>query len=283
MAVKSSKTGIYNMKRQCSGEDVSVMVYTGDQSIKDQPVLWVMHGSGGVSSSEDIFLEWARTVPVTIAIVDSYSGRGMFKHNWDGKDHRIIDTHTRTEDIIGAKIKFDKIKEIIFPFTGNKHYTVGFSDGGTVGIRFHTDKYKEYSTWIEKSYCLYPSLHPYESDFNTADGSKIHIFVGKEDNWTPAKHAQRFCKEQNAVINILENTHHSFFKPGVHGWHNHVINISNVDLPDYDSKVLKEQLGSIAVNNNIDIEQHRGVYVEYSKSSSQFVLDAISNEIIARE
>jgi len=280
MAVKSSKTGIYNMKRECSAEDVSVMVYTGDQSIKDQPVLWVMHGSGGVSSSEDIFLEWARTVPVTIVIVDSYSGRGMFKHNWDGKDHRIIDTHTRTQDIIAAKMKFDKIKETIFPFTGNEHYTVGFSDGGTVGIRFHTDEYTEYTKWIKRSYCLYPSLHPYESDFNTADGSKIHIFVGKEDNWTPAKHAQRFCKEQIASISVLENTHHSFFKPGVHGWHNHVINISNVDLPDYDSTVLKEQLGSIAVNNNIDIEQHRGVYVEYSKSSSEFVLDIISNEIL---
>tara|TARA_B110000977_G_C11084140_1_gene493950 strand:+ start:1043 stop:1885 length:843 start_codon:yes stop_codon:yes gene_type:complete len=280
MAVKSSKTGIYNMKCECSAEDVSVMVYTGDQSIKDQPVLWVMHGSGGVSSSEDIFLEWARTVPVTIVIVDSYSGRGMFKHNWDGKDHRIIDTHTRTQDIIAAKMKFDKIKETIFPFTGNEHYTVGFSDGGTVGIRFHTDEYAEYTKWIKRSYCLYPSLHPYESDFNTADGSKIHIFVGKEDNWTPAKHAQRFCKEQIASISVLENTHHSFFKPGVHGWHNHVINISNVDLPDYDSTVLKEQLGSIAVNNNIDIEQHRGVYVEYSKSSSEFVLDIISNEIL---
>ena len=280
MAVKSSKTGIYNMKRQCSGEDVSVMIYTGDQSIKNQPVLWVIHGSGGVSSSEDIFLEWAKNLPITIAIVDSYTGRGMFKHNWDGKDHRIIDTHMRTEDIVGAKMKFDKIKDNVFPFTGNKHYTVGFSDGGTVGIRFHTDRYKDYTQWIEKSYCLYPSLHPYETDFNTANGSKIHIFVGEDDDWTPAKHAEKFSQAQGASIDILENTYHSFFKPGVAGRHEHVINISNVDLPTYDSMELKEQLGSIAKNNNINIEQHRGVTVGYSAASSQYVLDFIKNEIL---
>ena len=40
------------------------------------------------------------------------------------------------------------------------------------------------------------------------------------------------------------------------------------------------QLHTHIVNNNIDIEQHRGVYVEYSKSSSEFVLDIISNEIL---
>lgn len=280
MTVFSSKTSLYNVKRQCTGEDVSVMIYTGDQSVKNQPVLWVIHGSGGVSSSEDIFLDWAKKYPLTVAIVDSYSGRGMFKHNWDGKDHKIIDTHTRTEDIIGAKIKFDKIKDNIFPFVGNRHYTVGFSDGGTVCIRFHTDRYKEYTKWIKKSYCLYPSLHPYETDFDTADGSKIHIFVGKEDNWTPAKHAEKFSKAQGAGIDILENTHHSFFKPGVTGSHKHVINISNVELPKYDSIKLKEQLGNIAKNNNIDIEKHRGVNVEYSAISSQYVLDFIKNEIL---
>ena len=280
MAVKSSKTGLFNLKRRCSGEDVSVMVYTGDQSIKNQPVLWVIHGSGGVSSSEDIFLEWAKNFPVTIVIVDSYSGRGMYKHNWDGKDHRIIDTHTRTEDIIGAKMKFDNLKKDIFPFTSDNHYTVGFSDGGTVGIRFHTDRYKDYTGWICKSFCLYPSLHPYESDFYSADGSKIHIFVGEDDNWTPARHAKRFAEEQNASINILKDTHHSFFKPGVSGTHDHVINISNVDLPDYNSEKLKNQLGSIAKNNNIDIEKYKGVRVEYSPKSSQYVLDFIKNEIL---
>lgn len=280
MAVYSSKTGLYNMKRQCTGEDVSVMVYTGNQSIKNQPVLWVIHGSGGVSSSEDVFLEWAKDLPITIAIVDSYSGRGMFKHSWNGNDRRIIDTHTRTEDIIGAKMKFDKIKKDIFPFTDERHYTVGFSDGGTVGIRFHTDRYKDYTKWIEKSFCLYPSLHPYETDFYTADGSKIHIFVGKEDNWTPAKYAERFSNAQKANLTVLENTHHSFFKPGVASWHEDIINISNVDLPDYDSIELKEQLGNIAKINNIDVEQHRGVYAEYSKSSSDLVLEWIKNEIL---
>ena len=280
MAVYSSKTGLYNMNRQCTGEDVSVMVYTGNQSIKNQPVLWVIHGSGGVSSSEDIFLEWARDLPITIAIVDSYSGRGMFKHKWNGNDHRIINTHTRTEDIVGAKMKFDKIKEDVFPFAGDKHYTIGFSDGGTVGVRFHTDRYKEYTQWIEKSYCLYPSLHPYETDFYSADGSKIHIFVGENDNWTPAEYAIRFSKEQSAEITVLENTHHSFFKPGVASWHEDIINISSVKLPDYDSMELKEQLGSIAKNNNIDIEKHRGVYAEYSPLSSKFVLDYIKNEIL---
>lgn len=280
MAVRSSKTGIYNMKRQCTGEDVSVLVYTGDQSINNQPVLWVIHGSGGVSSSEDIFLDWAKELPITIAIVDSYTGRNTFKHNWDGKDARIIDTHTRTEDIVGAKMKFDKIKDEVFPFVGNKHYTVGFSDGGTVCVRLHTDRYKEYTNWVEKSYCLYPSFHPYETDFYTADGSKIHIFVGREDNWTPLRWAERFSNEQGASLSILDNTHHSFFKPGVSGWHNHVINISNIELPDYDSMELKDKLGKVAVSNNIDVDKHRGVYVEYSKESSTKVLEFIKNEIL---
>jgi dienelactone hydrolase len=281
MAVRSSKTGVFNMKRQCTGEDVSCIVYTGNQSIKNQPVLWVIHGSGGVSSSEDIFLNWAKDLPITIAIVDSYTGRKVFKHNWDGNDSRIIDSHTRAEDIVGAKMKFDKIKNDIFPFTSNKHYAVGFSDGATTALRLLTQRYSAYTSWLSKSYCLYPALYPYESDFKTADGSKIHIFVGEHDNWTPAQQAKRFVKEQGASIDVLENTHHSFFKPGVKGWHKHVINISSKDLPDYDSDDLREQFGNIAVNNNINVEECRGVYVEYSKDSSQFVLDKLAHDILS--
>lgn len=268
------------MKRQCTNEDVSVIVYTGNQSIKDQPVLWVIHGSGGVSSSEDIFLEWVKDLPITIAIVDSYTGRSVFKHNWNGEDSRLIDSHLRAEDIVGSKMKFDKIKDTVFPFAGNKHYAVGFSDGATTAIRLLTGRYSAYTGWLNKAFCLYPAVHPYESDFDDMDGSRCQIFVGEDDNWTPAYRAKAFAERTSASIEILKNTHHSFFKPGVKGWHKDVINISNVELPEMDSDYLRENFGSIAKLNNIDIEQHRGVYAEYSEESSNLVLDWIKNEIL---
>lgn len=280
MTVRSSKTGIFNMQRQCSGENVSSIVYTGDQSIKNQPVLWVIHGSGGVSSSEDIFLEWAKKLPVTIVIVDSYTGRKVFKHNWDGKDGRLIDSHLRAEDIVGSKMKFDKIKDSVFPFASNKHYAVGFSDGATTAIRLLTERYSAYTGWLEKVFCLYPAVHPYESDFNSVDGSRCQIFVGEDDNWTPADRAKVFAERTGSSIEILKDTHHSFFKPGVKGWHNHVINISSVDFPELDSDYLRENFGKLAKLNNIDVEQYRGVYAEYSEESCKVVLNRIEKEIL---
>lgn len=279
MAVYSSKTSFINMKRQCTGEDVSTMITTSNQSIKDQPVLWIAHGSGGVSSSEDIILDWAKDKPITIAIVDSYSGRKVYKHQWDGKDERLIDTHTRTEDLIGTKMKFDKIKNTLFPFVGNKHYAIGFSDGATSVLRMLTDRYNEYTNYINDVFCLYPALHPYETDFLTIQGSKCHVFVGDKDVWTPAKWAKKLEDDTKCNLTILENTHHSFFKPGVKGTHSNVINASSVDLGIVDSDLLKDNFGRVANLFDIDVEQHRGVYAEYNKESSTKVLEYIERII----
>lgn len=278
--VKSSKTSFINIKRQCTGEDVSAMIYTGDQSINNQPVLWVVHGSGGVSSSEDIFRQWAEDHPgVTIVIVDSYSGRQIFKPEWDGNDDRIIDSHTRAEDQIAIKMKIDKVRNKIFPFMGNKNYMVGFSDGGSTVMRLLTDRYHDYSKWVDYVYPCYPSLHPYESDWLTLRGYKCHIFVGEKDNWTPAKHCQRVQQDTDCKLTILPETHHSFCKPGVKGWHKHVINISSIDLPMTDSEVLKENYGNFANFFGIDYTHYKGVYSEYNPAAVQRLLLQIEEDM----
>lgn len=243
--VKSSKTSSFIF--ESGGALLTCIVETKNQSIKNQPLIWFIHGSGGISSAEDIWKERAFNEGYTCITVDSYTGRNIYKINWDGNDQIILNSRQRCQDIINARKKLLELKSNLYQWINEtENLILGFSDGGTVAIRLMSDEYRQ--DWPKLPvFALYPSFVKADINLYEVPEGSVHIFVGEHDNWTPAVYSQEFCNKTKNTITIFENTHHSFSKPGVAQWHHHAYN--------YKSE--------------------KGVYCEYNKQSTNLAMDYV--------
>jgi len=240
--VQASKVSVF------SNDDTSITVRTHNQSNKNQPCLWLVHGSGGISSNEDIWIERAATENYTVIIVDSYSNRGIFKQHWDSMDEYRIDPKQRALDQISA-YNLLKTKTDIIPFANlDQSIVVGFSDGGTAGIWLQQSQFPDY--WLN-SFCLYPGLKPtvVPEELYDIRKEKVHILVGELDNWTPAFYDIDYQKATDCKLTIWPDTHHSFSKPGVNEWH----------------------------HNTLNYKRERGVFCKYSEESTKKTMDIVFN------
>ena len=128
MTVTTCKTSVFSI------DDISVFVKTNDQSIERQSCLWLVHGSGGISSNEDIWIDRAFEEGYTVVIVDSYSNRGIYKQNWESLDEYRINPKQRAYDQIDAYNYLSDKKHLIPYADITNSKVVGFSDGGTAGV-----------------------------------------------------------------------------------------------------------------------------------------------------
>lgn len=242
MTVTTCKTSVFSI------DDISVLVKTKDQSIKKQPCLWLVHGSGGISSNEDLWTEHAFDKGYTVIIVDSYSNRGIYKQHWETLDEYRIEPKQRAYDQLDAYMHL-KTKQDLIPFADiTKSKVVGFSDGGTAGVWLQQ---KDFPDLWQESYCLYPGLKPtvLPQEIYNIRNNKVHIFVGELDNWTPALYDKEYQEKTNCKLTIWPDTHHSFSKPGIGTWH----------------------------ENTLNYKRERGVYCKYSSDATTQTMDIVFN------
>ncbi len=245
--ITTSKTSVF------SYNDIGILVKTSNQNFSNnqskQPCLWLIHGSGGISSNEDLWIEKAFKNGYAVIIVDSYSNRGIFKQFWESVDEYRITPEQRAKDIILAHT-YLKSKADVVPFLDlNNNINVGFSDGGTAGIWLQQ---AEQPDIFKMSFCLYPGLKPtvIPEKLYKIKNTNVHIFVGELDNWTPAMYDIEYQKSVNCKLTVWPNTHHSFSKPGVDSWH----------------------------HNTLNYKRERGVYCKYNEDATQKTMDIVFNE-----
>jgi len=227
--------------------EIAAIVTTANQSIKKQPCLWLLHGSGGISSNDDLWRDRALTLGYTVIQVDSYTNRGIFKQHWDKLDEYRIAPEVRAHDLVQA-MYWLKDRYPVMPFADiTNSVCVGFSDGasGAICLQEHHSP----DLW-RKSFCLYPGLPRYFLDRVTnIRNEKTHIFVGELDNWTPAAACEEFQSNTNCSLTIIPDTHHSFSKPGINQWH----------------------------EQTLRTRTERGVFCKYSETATQMVMDKVFN------
>lgn len=215
--IVSSKASAFSIN------EVGVIVKTPNQSIKNQPCIWLIHGSGGISSNEDIWIDRAFNEGHTVIIVDSYTNRGIFKQNWETLDEYRIPPHQRALDQVNVYNHLIDKKNLIPYADITNSIAVGFSDGGTAAIWLQS---KGFPKLWKKSYSLYPGLKPtaFTSDMYDIHEKDVHVFVGELDNWTPACYCEAYQEATNCNLTIWPDTHHSFSKPGIDNWHAKTLN-----------------------------------------------------------
>lgn len=215
--VTTSKTSLFAIN------DISVMVKTESQSTKGQPVLWLIHGSGGISSNEGLWQQQAYINGWTVVIVDSYTNRGIFKQYWETREEKRVDAKTRADDQIAAYNHLLSHKDMIPYADLDNIHCVGFSDGGLAAIWLQSNHNPD--IW-KKSYALYP---PIKSKFVTPElldirNEKVEIFVGEKDDWTPAKYCLEYKEKTNCNVTVYDNAYHSFSKPGINNFYHKILN-----------------------------------------------------------
>lgn len=235
MALTSGKITIFNVAH--NGLNLPLYTETANQTQMKQKLFFVLPGSGGISSFEKLWSEKALEHGYTIAWLDSLTPRGIYKLHHKGK---TLNTFKRSEDMVAAiRTIFDNL-EMLPWLDPTEIKLIGASHGAAVGVRLLTDRYKfEHTDKIKKVYALYPGLHPFETDHNTVDGSKLEIHVGELDNWTPAKWCTRLAERTGADCFVYPEIKHGFSKPNSVGtWPNNPIN----HLVDFDDPTPSEEM-----------------------------------------
>lgn len=263
------------------GKTLSVVVQTANQSIKSQPVLWIVHGSGGVSSCDELWADAALKRGYTIVWIDHYSPRNIYKFHHKQDEEILLYHYHLAIDIHNAIDKLVSMQHII-PFADLDNIKmVGFSSGGSAVMYTVIPEFDH--TRIKHVAALYPGIWPMTSKVITADGSKISIYVGDDDDWTRKSHCEIYCSiVPNVKLTSYPNTKHSFSKPGSGGYYPEIHNIS---LVPFDVPTPMEETLNFNGRYREIYEAWEGKYIgasaEYNHDSTMHAInDFLGSELI---
>jgi dienelactone hydrolase len=261
---------------------LSVIIQTSNQSIKSQPVLWIVHGSGGVSSNDQLWADAAMLRGYAVAWVDHFSPRGIYKMNHRIGDpnllyhyHVAIDLHNGINALVD--------NQHLAPFANlNNIKLLGFSSGGSTVIYAVTPEFDH--TRIVKVAALYPGLWPLTSKVVTADGNKVVIYVGDDDDWTRKEHSEIFASfVKGTRLVSYTNTKHSFSKPGSGGYY---ADIHNVSLVPFEVPTPIEETLSFSGRYRQIYDEYNGKYFgahsEYNADSTAKTIEDFLGPIHAK-
>lgn len=246
--ILSSKNSIINFKNE--EDTVNAIIETSNQSIKKQPLLWLIHGSGGYSSSEELWKRHAHKHNCTTVIIDSYSCRGVYKQNWDGKDTVEISSYKRSSDIICCYQKILEMYDngLLKYIDPTINVFVGFSYGATSVVRLASDTYKDKTNFVSwPVYACYPAFQNQDEHLYKTSPGKVHIFHGERDNWCLATNAIDYAQRTGNTIDVYPGVHHSFCKPGVKETHVGIPNGYGDDgvYAEYNERATKKSMSRV--------------------------------------
>ncbi|WP_126452922.1 dienelactone hydrolase family protein [Sulfuriflexus mobilis] len=181
------------------------------KKMKKYPVIVLVHGSGGVSGYVDDWAQFINKMGVAVFILDSFTGRGLYKVNNDqsklGRLAMVVDAY-RALDLLSEHKRIDPQRIAV----------MGFSRGGQVTLyssmkRFHRlhGSNHEFSGYI----AFYPScITHYKEDQNIVD-KPVRIFHGSADNYNPVVTCRTFANRlkslgKDVVLHEYPNAHHVF-------------------------------------------------------------------------
>ena len=183
------------------------------KSMKQYPAVLLIHGSGGISGYVD---DWARhlnAMGVATFIVDSFTGRGLYKLNNDqarlGRLAMIVDAY-RALDVLARQKSIDRTRIAL----------MGFSRGGQVTLNASLKRFQQmHGTGSGNSFAAYISFYPacgtrFKDDEDVVD-RPIRIFHGSADNYSPIEPCRAYVKRlkqqgKDVVLHEMAGAHHVF-------------------------------------------------------------------------
>jgi len=184
-----------------------------NKKMEQYPVVLLVHGSGGISGYVDDWAKELNKLGVAVFILDSFSGRGLYKINNDqgklGRLAMIADAY-RALDVLATHKRIDPRRIAI----------MGFSRGGQVALntsfrRFWklqgSDSGNEFAAYL----AFYPACGTQFKEDESVSDKPIHIFHGGADNYNPVAACRRYVERvrkhgKNIVLHEYAGAHHVF-------------------------------------------------------------------------
>lgn len=277
MSVTSSKITVIPFTG-FDGSSMATVIKTADQSIKNQPLLWVVHGSGGVSSSDEMWHQAALDRGYSVAWIDHYGPRGIYKVMHSLNEPKYIWAIDMARDILNAHHAMVNNSNLVPFINTNDVSMVGFSSGGSAGMYLTT--FPESAAWLRRVGALYPGLWPITDKMMQCDGSRIRIYVGEDDNWTPAKHAVLLASYvPDLTVRIWPGVVHSFSKPGSGGYYDSIPRHHSIPYPVPCSlDEVRSNTGIYRELTERHLGEHMGVSARYDEQATLMTMQDFFGE-----
>jgi dienelactone hydrolase len=167
------------------------------------PAVILIHGSGGVTASVDLWARELHSIGIAAFIVDCFTGRGIAETVTDqtrlGSCAMIIDAY-RALDHLAQHRNIDPHRIAL----------MGFSKGGFATIYASLTRFQKTYGPKNATFAAYIPFYPacgtkYLEDENTADGP-IRIFHGVADNYVPIDPTRKYVARLRAAGRNVELT-----------------------------------------------------------------------------
>ena len=203
-------------------EDVGTEIQCGckltipDKFLGDPTFCIISHGSGGIGSDTQLFVESLGYKGIATLVVDSFTSRNISTLDWSDATQSYMAPKDRALETFNA-YQFLKDNEYLTQNLNlDKLACVGFSWGA--------DTMANLMAWwgeqlpADTFYSLvYGNLWPFERRFFKGREHDITVYHGSDDNWTSAEKGKIFAEKTNSEFVEFFGCTHGFCKPGKDG------------------------------------------------------------------
>ena len=202
-----------NAKRNGSEVTIAGELRFPRKKMQRYPVVMLVHGSGGISGYVDDWAQELNSMGVAVFILDSFTGRGLYKVNNDqsqlGRLAMIVDIY-RALDVLAQHKSVDPARIGV----------MGFSRGGQAALyasmkRFQhlhgSDKGNEFAAYV----AFYPACGTRYLDDGNIVNKPVRIFHGTADDYNPIAPCRTYVDRlrkngKDVVLNEYADAHHVF-------------------------------------------------------------------------
>lgn len=182
----------------------------------NHPLCIISHGSGGIGSDTQLFVDSLSHKGIASLVVDSFTGRNITTLDWsDAKQSYMAPKDRALETFNGYQFLKDN-SYLTRNLNLDKLACVGFSWGA--------DTIANLMAWWGEElpkdtfYSLvYGNLWPFERRFYKGRDHDITLYHGADDNWTSAEKSKVFAEQTNSEFVEFWGCTHGFCKPGKDG------------------------------------------------------------------
>lgn len=191
---------------------VSADLVYPDETKKPMPAFVFMHGSSGPLLRHQRYLELARKLGFVTLQVDSFGPRG------------IGSTIGNQSNVTAAMMTIDVLRALKFlaerPDIDPKKIVIMGSSKGAIAALYATWKPIREKVVGALDYAGYVLLYPLCTNIEDGDvsASPVHVYIGDQDNWTPAAPCIEQVKRMKALgrnwaITLYAGAYHAFDAP----------------------------------------------------------------------
>lgn len=179
----------------------------------NQPLCIVSHGSGGLGSDTDLFVNSLAAQGIATLCVDSFTGRSMEAIGWNDFSGYVSPRMRALETVQAYKYLKDNQELMFAGLDLDKVACVGFSWGADSMANVFAHHKDDIPKDTFFALC-YGNLWPFEEEFYNAKDFDVTVYHGAEDNWTSSERGKQFCDETNSKFVEFFDVVHGFCKPG---------------------------------------------------------------------